>query len=106
MYFAREVEIIRLDTSLTRQEIATTFEGYFEGADFSGLGAGDVLDADSIFVEPSERYADQRKGEVYLLTVKTRLDLSDRIPFWTRVQDYYFGYEGDGQGAWRIFAIF
>lgn len=105
LHFAREVEIIRLDTSLTREEIAATFEGYFEGSDFTGVAAQDVLDADSIFVESTDRYAE--KGEVYLLTVKTRLDLSDRIPFWTRFQDYYFAREGEAAaGAWRIFAIF
>jgi hypothetical protein len=106
MYFAREVEIIRLGTSLSRQEIAATFEGYFEGTDFTGVKAQDVLDANSIFVEPTERFAEKGLGEVYLLTVKTRLDLSDKIPFWTRFQDYYFGYESDGKPAWRIFAIF
>jgi len=106
MHFAREVEIIRLDTSLSRQEIAATFEGYFEGADFSSVEADDVLEANSIFVEPTDRYADKGMGEVYLLTVKTRLDLSEKIPFWTRFQDYYFGQETGAPSAWRIFAIF
>jgi hypothetical protein len=102
-YFADEVRIIRLDTTLTRDEIAETFMGYFAGADFSGVSSSDVVDADSIFVSPSDRFPSQSPGEEYLLTVKTRLDLSDKIPFWTRFQDYYWAEE---RGAWRIFAIF
>jgi len=61
------------------------------------------VDSKSIFVSASDRFPDQSSGEEYLLTVKTRLDLSDKIPFWTRFQDYYFAEE---MGAWRIFAIF
>ena len=102
-YFADEVRIIRLDTTLTREEIAETFMGYFEEADFSGVSAGDVVDAESMFVSPTDRFPSQSRGDEYLLTVKTRLDLSDKIPFWTRFQDYYFAEE---RGAWKIFAIF
>ena len=102
-YFADEVRIIRLNTTLTRDEIAETFMGYFEGADFSGVSAADVVDKGSIFVSPSDRFPSQSAGEEYLLTVKTRLDLSDKIPFWTRFQDYYFA---EQKGAWKIFAIF
>jgi hypothetical protein len=102
-YFADEVKIIRLGTTLTREEIAETFMGYFEGADFSGVSGADVVDPASIFVTPTDRFPAQSAGEEYLLTVKTRLDLSATIPFWTRFQDYYFAQQ---MGAWRIFAIF
>jgi hypothetical protein len=102
-YFADEVRIIRLDVTLTREEIAQTFMGYFEGADFSGVTGADVVDADSMFVSPSDRFPAESPGEEYLLTVKTRLDLSETIPFWTRFQDYYFA---EDTGAWKIFAIF
>ncbi len=102
-YFANEVTIIRLNTTLTRREIAETFQGYFDDADFSAVSGEDIVDPKSIFVSPSDRFPDQSRGEEYLLTVKTRLDLSDTIPFWTRFQDYYFAEE---RGAWRIFAIF
>ena len=102
-YFADEVKIIRLDTSLTRREITETFMGYFEGADFSGVSVNDLVEEDSMFVSPSDRFPAQSRGQEYLLTVKTRLDLSDTIPFWTRFQDYYFAEE---KGAWKIFAIF
>jgi hypothetical protein len=102
-YFADEVRIIRLDTTLTRNEIAETFMGYFETADFSGVSGSDVVDAASMFVSPTDRFPAQSRGEEYLLTVKTRLDLSEKIPFWTRFQDYYFA---EQRGAWKIFAIF
>jgi hypothetical protein len=102
-YFANEVKIIRLNTTLTRGEIAETFQGYFDNADFSAVSGEDIVDSKSIFVSVSDRFPDQSRGEEYLLTVKTRLDLSDKIPFWTRFQDYYFAEE---MGAWRIFAIF
>jgi hypothetical protein len=99
-YFAREILVLRLNATLTREEMAATFEGYFEGADFGGLTAEQVVDAASISVEPSERFG--REGE-HRLSVRTRLDLSERIPFWTRFQEYYFSRE---EGDWRIFAIF
>jgi len=101
-YFTREIQIIRLNSSLSREEMAKTFEGYFEGSDFSGVTADSVVDTNSIAIEPSERFAGQG-GPVYLLSVKTKLDLSDRIPFWTRFQEYYFN---AAEGDWKIFAIF
>ncbi len=104
-YFSEQVKIIRLDVSLTRQEIAQTFQGYFESKDFSGIGAEDIVEEDSVFVSPTDRFSDKSAGEEYLLTVRTQsgLDLSADIPFWTRFQDYYFAEQG---GVWRIFAIF
>lgn len=102
-YFTREILILRLGTSLSREEMAATFEGYFEDSDFSGLEPESVVDTASIAVEPSERFAGERSGPLYLLSVKTRLDLSDKIPFWTRFQEYYFSAE---EGDWKIFAIF
>ena len=101
-YFTREIQILRLNTSLSREEMASTFEGYFEGSDFSGVTADSVVDTNSIAIEPSDRFAGQN-GQVYLLSVKTKLDLSDRIPFWTRFQEYYFN---AAEGDWKIFAIF
>ena len=102
-YFAREILILRLNASLTREEMAATFEGYFEGSDFAGVSAEQVVDTGSISVEPTERFPDRGPGPEYRLSVRTRLDLSDRIPFWTRFQEYYFSRE---EGDWRIFAIF
>ena len=102
-YFTREILILRLNATLTREEMAATFEGYFEGSDFGGVSAEEVVDTGSISVEPSERFADRRPGPEYRLSVRTRLDLSDRIPFWTRFQEYYFNKK---KKNWRIFAIF
>jgi hypothetical protein len=102
-YFAREILIVRLNATLTREEMAATFEGYFEGRDFSGVSAEQVVDTGSISVEPSERFAGERPGPLYRLNVRARLDLSETIPFWTRFQEYYFSAE---EGDWRIFAIF
>ncbi len=102
-YFAREILVLRLNATLTREEMAATFEGYFEAGDFGGVSAEQVVDTGTISVEPSERFADRRSGSEYRLSVRTRLDLSDRIPFWTRFQEYYFSRE---EGDWRIFAIF
>ena len=102
-FFAEQILILRLNTSLTRQEMASTFEGYFEDSDFSGIKPSDLLDTNSISVEESDRFAAAIKGPVYLLSVKTKLDLSDKIPFWTRFQEYYFSSE---EGSWKIFAIF
>jgi hypothetical protein len=102
-YFADEITLLRLNTTISRQELGSTFAGYFESSDFSGLQPRDIIATDSIFVEASEKLKDLRPGSLYLLTAETRLDLSARIPFWSRFQEYYFAEEG---GAWKIFAIF
>lgn len=102
-YLSPEVQILRLNTSLSRDDMIATFQGYFEAKDFSGITVKDVVDPASIVVESTDRLQDAPAGDVYLLTVKVRLDLSDRIPFWTRFQEYYFTRES---GSWRIFAIF
>jgi hypothetical protein len=102
-FFAREILVLRLNATLTREEMAATFEGYFEAGDFGGVSAEQVVDTGTISVEPSERFADRRSGSEYRLSVHARLDLSERIPFWTRFQEYYFSRE---EGDWRIFAIF
>jgi hypothetical protein len=102
-YFANEVLIIRLDATLTRQEIADTFEGYFESSDFTGLTAKDILYPDSVYVVRTDRFSDMVTGPEYLLGARSRLELSQQVEFWTRFSDFYFTQEN---GAWRIFAIF
>ena len=47
--------------------------------------------------------AGERSGPLYRLSVRTRMDLSEKIPFWTRFQEYYFSSD---EGSWKIFAIF
>ena len=102
-HFSRGVQILRLNTTLSRGELTSTFQGYFEDSDFSNIKPQDVLEPDSVFVERTDKFKEVKTLPTYLLTVKTRLDLSDKIPFWTRFQEYYFIQEED---AWRIFAIF
>jgi hypothetical protein len=102
-YFAEEISLLRLNTTISRQELGSTFTGYFENSDFSGLEPQDLVAVSSIFVEATEQLGNLRKGSVYLLTAETRLDLSAQIPFWSRFQEYYFAAE---DGVWKIFAIF
>ncbi len=102
-YTADEVKILRMRQSVTRDEIRTTFEGYFESTDFGGMQVDEVIDTDSIFVEPSKDFAGEIDAEVYALNVRAKIDLSDKIPFWTSFQRYYFMQEND---VWKIFAVF
>ena len=102
-FFCEEIQILRLNASLSRNEIAATFEGYAENRDFSQVRSEDVLAPESIFVEETEKFAGLKPSPAYLLNVKTNLDLSEMIPFWTRFQEYYFTLE---DGEWKIFAIF
>jgi hypothetical protein len=105
-YLHDQIKILRLNTTLSKEEMISTFQGYFENSDFSGVNPQDVINEESIFVEISDRFSSEIPGQVYLLTVKTRLDLSDQIPFWTRFQEYFFTQEPVKGGGWKIFAIF
>ncbi len=105
-YLHDQVKILRLNTTLSKEEMISTFQGYYENSDFTGVNLQDVINEESIFIETSERFSSEIPGQVYLLTVKTRLDLSDRIPFWTRFQEYFFTQEPVKGGGWKIFAIF
>jgi len=105
-YLHDQIKILRLNTTLSKEEMISTFQGYYENSDFTGVNPQDVINEESIFVEMSERFSSEIPGQVYLLTVKTRLDLSDQIPFWTRFQEYFFTEEPVKGGDWKIFAIF
>lgn len=105
-YLHDQIKILRLNTTLSKEEMISTFQGYYENSDFTGVNLQDVINQESIFVEISERFNSEIPGQVYLLTVKTRLDLSDQIPFWTRFQEYFFTQEQVKRGGWKIFAIF
>ncbi|MBA7485468.1 MAG: hypothetical protein GH155_01905 [Spirochaeta sp.] len=105
-YLHDQIKILRLNTTLSKKEMISTFQGYYENSDFTGVDLQDVLNQESIFVESSELFSSEIPGQVYLLTVKTRLDLSDKIPFWTRFQEYFFTQEPVKGGGWKIFAIF
>ena len=98
-----QLRILRMGQTISREEMIATFQGYFESKDFTGMTAADVVDTNTLYIEPSDRFAAEMAGPVYQLSVRSRLDLSERVPFWTRFQEYYFSREG---GTWKIFAIF
>ena len=102
-YIEDPLKILKLQTTITKKELETTFKGYFDNLDFSGITISSLIYPGSIFLEHSDKFKAQIAAPVYLLTVKTKIDLSDRIPFWTRYQEYYFK---EDQGTWKIFAIF
>jgi hypothetical protein len=97
-----KVQLLRLQQTVSRDELKQSFVGTFESADFGGVTLDDLVDPDSVFVEQSPDFARVAGGPVYLLTAKARMDLSSTIPFWTTWQGYYFR---SVDGAWRIFAI-
>ena len=101
-FLADTVRLVRMQQTVTRDELKASFTGTFESSDFGGITLADLVDTDTIFVERSADFPDETGGPVYLLTAKTRRDLSDTIPFWTTWQGYYFRATG---GAWRMFAI-
>jgi len=96
------INFLRLRQTVTKDELKTTLQGYFDKPDFGGASLSDALEADSIFVQPVESPVDDVTGTVYELNVRARTDLSDSIPFWSTYQKYYFVQEG---GDWLIFAI-
>jgi hypothetical protein len=102
-YFAPRVRLERLSTTVARDELGNAFRSYFGSMDFGGLATGDLVEPQSVFVVETERFPELASGRRYVLTVQTRLDLADRIPFWTRFQEYYFTLV---EGTWRIYAIF
>jgi hypothetical protein len=102
-YFTTDVQILRIHQTISAEELLTTFEGYFETSDFGGTIPSDIVDTAGMFVTPTKEFAETVPGAVYTLNVKAKTDLSDKIPFWTTYQRYYFVEE---DGAWKIFAIF
>ena len=102
-YIEDPLKILRLQTVITKKELESTFEGYFDTLDFTGITTDSLIYPDSIFLVRSFKFKNQLALPVYLLTVKTKIDISDKIPFWTRYQEYYFTRD---QGIWKIFAIF
>jgi hypothetical protein len=102
-YITKELRILRMRQTVSGEELATTFQAYFDGSDFQGAGLSDVIDESSMFVEPTNEFAGEIEGPVYTLNVKAKLDMSDKIPFWTTYQRYYFLKEDD---SWKVFAVF
>jgi hypothetical protein len=101
-FMAESIRFLRLRQTVTKDELATTMQGYFDSADFGSATIADVLDQESIFVDPAESPVEGVSGTVYLLNVKAKVDLSGSIPFWSTYQKYYFVLD---KGDWKIFAI-
>ncbi len=101
-FMAGEVTFLRLRQTVTNDELRTTFLGYFESTSFADAGVEDVIDSDSVFVEPAESPVDGIAGPVFMLNATARIDLSATIPFLGKYQRYYFVQEA---GDWKIFAI-
>jgi len=97
-----EVRLLRLQQTVSRDELKASFTGTFEDSDFGGITLDDLVDADTVFVERAADLDSEAGSPVYLVTAKARRDLSDTIPFWTTWQGYYFRAV---DGAWRMFAI-
>lgn len=97
-----EVRLLRLQQTVTREELKQSFLGTFEDADFSGITLEDLVDPQTVFVQRTSDYESEVGAPVYLLGAKARMDLSETIPFLTTWQAYYFR---SVDGAWKIFAI-
>jgi hypothetical protein len=102
-HFAPKVRLERLGATVARDELGKAFDSYFATMDFKGLKTEDLVEPQSVFVVETDRFGELASGARYVLTVKTKLDLAQTIPFWTRFQEYYFTAV---DGSWRIFAIF
>ena len=102
-YFAPRVRLERLGATVGRAELGSAFQSYFGSMDFGGLETDDLVEPQSVFVVETDRFPELAGGRRYVLTVQTNLDLAERIPFWTKFQEYYFALV---DGSWRIYAIF
>jgi hypothetical protein len=96
------IRFLRVRQTITREELKTSLQGYYENPSFAEVATADALDLDSVFVEPTESPVDGVSGSVYMLNVKAREDLSQSLPIWSTYQKYYFTKEGND---WKIFAI-
>ncbi len=101
-FMSDSVSFLRLQQSVSKDELKTTLLGYYDNAGFTAMQPDDVLDMASIFVEPADSPVAGVTGPVYALNVTARQDLSDTIAFWSMYQRYYFAMVG---GEWKIFAI-
>lgn len=96
------IHFMRLRQTVTKAELRTTLQGSFEKSAFGESSLAEVMDMDSVFVQPAASPVEGVGGTVYELNVKSKADMSAAIPFWSTYQKYYFVEEG---GSWLIFAI-
>jgi len=101
-HISDNVRFMRLRQTVTKDELKTSLLGYFDNASFAESALADAVDLDSIFVQPAESPVEGVTGTVYELNVKSKVDMSSSIPFWSNYQKYYFVEEGT---SWMIFAI-
>ena len=71
-YLHDQVKILRLNTTLSKEEMISTFQGYYENSDFTGVNLQDVINEESIFIETSERFSSEIPGQVYLPLLRRR----------------------------------
>ncbi len=100
---AENVRFLRLRQTVTKDELKTSLQGYFDKADVPSTQVTDVVDMASAFVGPAQSPVDGVAGPVYLLNVKALTDLSDSIPFWGSYMQFYYMKENS---SWVVFAIF
>jgi hypothetical protein len=99
---SQNIRFLRLRQTVTKDELKTSLLGYFDNPEFEQAPLGDVLDLDSIFVRPDASPVDGVTGDVWVLNVKARVDLSASISFWSMYQRYWFVQE---DSHWVVFAI-
>jgi len=97
-----EVRLLRMQQTVSREELKASFVGTFESTEFGGITLEDLVDPETVFVQRTSDFESEVDGPVYLLGAKATMDLSDTIPFWTTWQGYYFH---SVDGAWSMFAI-
>jgi hypothetical protein len=101
-YASANIRFLKLRQTVTRDELKTSLQGYFDNADFGGAAPADVLDLDSVFVEQAASPVEEVADPVYMLNAKARVDLTGSLPLWSTYQSYYYTKDGND---WKIFAI-
>ena len=101
-YASQSIRFLRLRQTVTQDELKTTLMGYFDNPDFGEPVLSDVVDLDSAFVQAAASPVEGVSGNIYVLNIKARVDLSAGIPFWSMYQKYYFVQEGS---RWLVFAL-
>jgi hypothetical protein len=101
-HMSDNIRFMRLRQTVSKEELKTSLLGYFDKGDFTESSVAEVMDLDSVFVQPAESPVEGVTGAVYELNVRSKVDLSSSIPFWSSYQKYYFVQEGTN---WMIFAI-
>lgn len=100
-YLADNIELIPLNTTVSRDEIEYTFAGYFEESERLEISSIDDL-VSNITVNYNKEYSDKYQNEVYLLEITVNAEYTPQISFWAAYKKYYF-IKTDSD--WKIRAI-